>query len=135
MYPPDSARVPHVDLCGRMPHLWLRVMGLSKSHRRKALVPYRKDAEMNVVPELFPEPATFKTPSNSIFASAILQARIDFMCEARWTLRSLFRPSMGTTGVNLNRAAASIAEIENRYRTLVGCAIDEAVAKVKGTVS
>ena len=85
---------------------------------------------MFIMPNLFPESATFKTPSDSAFAKAVLQARIDFIMEVQWALRSLQgRLWMGTTGTNLARAAVSIAEIESRYSTLVDCAIEEKLAK------
>ena len=83
-----------------------------------------------IVADLLPQSSTFRIPNNSIFYADGLQARIDFMYELMWVMRSLqSRLWMGTTGTNLARAAVSIAEIESRYNTLVDCAIEEKLAK------
>jgi len=85
-----------------------------------------------IVADLFPTPSTFQVPNDSVFAADALQARVDFLTEMRYLRHSHNRPYMGTTGLNLATTASRITEIETRYRTLVDCAIDEAVAKVKG---
>ena len=82
-----------------------------------------------IVADLLPPASTFKIPSNSVFATDALKARVDFMYEIAWIMRDLRSPWMGTTGANLARAAVKVAEVESRYQTLVYCAIDEKMAK------
>jgi hypothetical protein len=82
-----------------------------------------------IVADLLPGASTFKIPSDSIFAADAMKARVDFMQELIWTMRSLHQPWMGTTGANLAHASIKVAEIESRYDTLVYCAIDEKMAK------